>query len=352
MTHVTVIGTTSWGTTLAMLMARRSLDVRLWARTEEEAAALKTANENPRFLPGIPFPPSLHATASLEEAFDNTDLVLFAVPSWTLRENARRVAQALPSTAIVISAVKGLERQTGKRMSQLLQEELPRSFYSRICALSGPNLSREIAEGKPAITVVACDVEEHALLAQETIMGPTFRVYTAQDIIGVELGGALKNVIALGAGVCEGLGYGTNAKAAFINRGLVEITRLGVAAGADPLTFAGLTCLGDLVATSFSPLSRNRSVGEQLARGDSLKEILSSTSNVVEGVQTTPAALALAQKHGVEMPITQATHKALFDGLDPREIGWTLMGRAPGTEWWGIHGPEVGKPTSDSADAS
>ena len=336
MTRVAVIGTTSWGTTLGILIAHRSLDVRLWARTQEEANTLEAARENQRLLPGTPFPPSLRVTASLEEALADADLVLFVVPSRSLRENARQVAPAIPPSAAVLSAAKGLERQTGKRMSQVLQEELPEGFHSRIGALSGPNLAREIAEGKPATTVVACYQEELAILAQEALMGPTFRAYTSDDVVGVELGGALKNIIALGAGICDGLEYGTNAKAAFLNRGLVEITRLGVAAGANPLTFAGLACLGDLVATGFSPLSRNRTAGEQLARGRPLEEILASTPNVIEGVETTPAALTLAEKYQVEMPIAQAMYRVLFEKLDPREVGWELMGRSPGTEWWGV----------------
>ncbi len=338
MTRVAVIGTTAWGTTLGIIMARRSLDVRLWARTPEEAAALDAARENRRLLPGFPFPPSLRVIASAEEALDKADLVFFVVPSWAMRENARRVAASIPPRAVVVSATKGLERQSGKRMSQVLQEELPEALHGRICALSGPNLAQEVAEEKPSTTVVACPEDKHALLAQETVMAPAFRVYTTRDLVGVELGGALKNVIALGAGVCDGLGYGANAKAAFINRGLVEITRLGVAAGANPLTFAGLACLGDLIATGFSPLSRNRSAGEQIAKGRSLKEVLASTPHVVEGVETTPAALKLAAHYGVEMPITEATSRVLFDGLDPREVGWELMARSAGPEWWGVAG--------------
>ena len=336
MTSVAIIGTTSWGTTLGIIMARRSLEVRLWARTTEEAHALVAARENARFLPGIPFPSSLQVTASLEEALNGTELLLFAVPSQSLRENARRVAPWIPPAAVVVSGVKGLERQTGKRMSQVLQEELPEALPSRICVLSGPNLSREIAEGKPASTVIASSEEEPALFARQALMSPTFRVYTNRDIIGVELGGALKNIIALGAGMCDGLGYGSNAKSAFVNRGLVEITRLGVAAGANPLTFAGLACLGDLLTTGFSPLSRNRSAGEQLAQGRSLEEVMASTPNVIEGIETTSAALKLAQEYQVEMPITEATYRVLFEGLALQEVALELMGRAPQPEWGGI----------------
>lgn len=338
MTRVTVIGTTSWGTTLGVLLARRSIDVRMWARSSEEAHLLQHTRENQRFLPNITLPPSLLITSDQEEALADADLVLFAVPSRSLRQNVQKVSHAIPKTATVVSATKGLERDTGKRMSQVLEEELPDSLKSRIGALSGPNLAQEIAEQKPATTVVACHLMELAHQAQETLMAPTFRVYTSEDVIGVELGGALKNIIALGAGFCDGLGYGTNVKAAFLNRGLVEITRLGVAAGANHLTFAGLACLGDLIATAFSPLSRNRAAGEQLAKGRELSDILSSTTNVIEGIETTPAAMALAEKYGVEMPITKATHRVLFENLDPRDVEWELMGRSASSEWWGVGG--------------
>jgi glycerol-3-phosphate dehydrogenase (NAD(P)+) len=221
-------------------------------------------------------------------------------------------------------------------MSQVLADELPESFHSRIGVLSGPNLAKEIAQGMPASTVVASRDEWVALKAQELFMCSTFRVYTNNDVVGVELGGALKNIIALGAGISDGLGYGDNGKAAFITRGLVEITRLGVAAGASPLTFAGLAGLGDLVATCSSPLSRNRYVGEQLAAGRGLEEILSSMTNVAEGVDTTLGALRLASELNVDMPLTQAISMVLFEGMDPRQAVTDLMGRAPRPEWSGI----------------
>jgi glycerol-3-phosphate dehydrogenase (NAD(P)+) len=333
---VSVIGTTSWGTTLAILLAHNGSEVLLWARTQEEAVALESARENQRFLPGFSFPPGMHVTASVEEAITMSALVVLAVPSRSLRENVRGLLPYLDRPCIVLSATKGLEKASAKRMSQVLEEELPKVFHSRICVLSGPNLSREIAQGMPASTVVASQDEAVALRAQELFMSPTFRVYTNTDVIGVELGGALKNIIALGAGISDGLGYGDNGKAAFMTRGLVEITRLGVAAGANPITFAGLAGLGDLVATCSSPLSRNRYVGEQLAGGRGLEEILSSMKNVAEGVDTTVGALKLASKLNVEMPLTQAISSVLFQGVDPRRAVIGLMGRAPRPEWSGI----------------
>ena len=327
-----VIGTTSWGTALASILAANGADVLLWARTEEEARDLESARENRRRHPGIQFPPTLHVTSSREEAAA-VDMVVFAVPSQTLRENVRALAPFLSEPCLALSATKGLEKDSAKRMSEILEEELPDVFHPGVCVLSGPNLAREIVEGKPASTVIACRDEGNAVKAQEMFMSSMFRVYTNTDIVGVELGGSLKNIIALGAGVCDGFGYGDNGKAAFITRGLVEITRLGVAAGANPLTFAGLAGLGDLTATCASPLSRNRHVGEQLAEGKRLPEILSSMGNVAEGVDTTVGALTLAGRLGVDMPITQAISDVLFNDVDPRQAVAALMGRAPQPEW-------------------
>ena len=315
-----------------MLLARNGVETRLLARTVEEARELEAARENRRVLPGFPFPPELHVTASAEEAFRDTDLVAIVVPSRTLRENVRRIAAHLPSSCTVLSATKGLEVESGKRMSQILEEELPPGLRSSVCVLSGPNLAREIMAGKPASTVIASANKAAAVGAQEMFTATVFRVYTNSDVIGVELGGSLKNIIALCAGISDGLEYGDNGKAALITRGLAEMTRLGVAAGANPLTFAGLAGLGDLTATCASRLSRNRSVGEQLAAGHSLNDILTSMDSVAEGVDTTAAALVLADRLGVDMPLTRATYRVLFDGLDPRSAVAELMSRAPRPE--------------------
>jgi len=331
-TKVSVIGTTSWGTTLAIILANNGSDVMLWARTQEEAAAMESAKENQRMLKGIPFPPGMHATASMEEAICEAEMVVMVVPSRSIRENAKRLLPHISPNSILLSATKGLEKNSAKRMSQVIEEELPEAFHSRISVLSGPNLAKEIAQGMPASTVIASRDESVALRVQELFMSNIFRVYTNADIVGVELGGALKNIIALGAGISDGLGYGNNGKAAFITRGLAEITRLGVSAGANPLTFAGLTGLGDLIATCSSPLSRNRYVGEQLAYGKGLQEILFSMNNVAEGVDTTLGALELASRLKVEMPLTQAISNVLFQNMDPRQTVVDLMGRAPRPE--------------------
>ena len=331
MAIVTAVGATSWGTTLGIILAREGHEVRLLARTDTEASGLESAGENARFVPGVQFPESMHAVADPVEAHDSTDITMFAVPSQTLRANARAVAHAIPDNAVVVSAAKGLELSSGKRMSEVLGEEIP-SVAHGICALSGPNLAREIIRSMPASTVVASEDPVAATEAQAIINSSTFRVYTNDDLVGVELCGALKNIIALGAGMCDGMGFGDNSKATFITRGLAEIARLGVAAGANPATFAGLAGMGDLVATCMSTLSRNHYVGTQLAAGKSLDQIRSEMDNVAEGVDTTRAALDLAETLGVEMPIAQATYSILFGGVSVSQAVRNLMGREPTSE--------------------
>ena len=332
MTRIGVVGTTSWGTTLAILLARRGHDVRLWARTGDEAAQLEADRENVRFVSGHRFPEELEVTSSPDTAFSDTELIVLAVPSRSLRENVRTVRGFIDELATVVVATKGLEAGTSKRMSEVLVDELPEGLHSRICALSGPNLAAEIIGGKPTSTVVASENAEAAVIAQEAINSPLFRVYTNDDVPGVELGGALKNIIAIGAGICDGLGYGDNAKAAIMTRGLAEIARLGVACGARQQTFAGLAGIGDLIATCSSPLSRNHYVGEQMAGGNSLSEITDSMDNVAEGIDTTAAARGLAEKHGVELPITDGIHRILFDSVPLDRAISDLLGRSPGTE--------------------
>lgn len=334
--RVAVVGTTSWGCTLALLLSAKGLETYLWARTEREARDLSHTRENRRLLPSVTLPQSLHISHDPEEALSNAQLVIMAVPSQTMRQNARRLAPFLKHYPIIVSAAKGLELTTGLRMSEVLLEELSPPSPGLICALSGPNLSREVAQGQPTSSVVASPDLKVAAQVQEALMTPTFRVYTNTDVIGVELGGALKNIIALGAGLADGLGYGANGKAAFITRGLAEITRLGVAAGAHPLTFAGLAGLGDLIATCYSPLSRNRQVGEHLGRGRTLEAVLREMPHVAEGVSATLAALQLASRLKVEMPIAEKTRQVLFEGLDPRQAVTELMLREPKFELLGI----------------
>ena len=325
MPKIAIIGTTAWGTTLGVVLARKGLEVRLWARTEQEATELRSAGPNPALLPGITFPPRLSITSLLSEALADAKAVILAVPSQTMRQNIKLVAEHLNESMLVVSAAKGLEIGSNKRMSQVIAEEIDPRFWSNICVLSGPNLSREILHDLPAATVVAAESEAVAKIAQKLLATPNLCVYTNTDVIGVELGGALKNIIALGAGMADGLGYGDNAKAAFITRGLTEITALGVALGANPLTFSGLAGLGDLIATCASPLSRNHQVGVGLTQGRSLTEITDSMNGVAEGVSTTHVAWNLAQQMGLEMPITEKIYQVLYEGVDPRQAAAELM---------------------------
>lgn len=328
-----MVGTTTWGATLAILAARAGVPVRLLCRTPDEADELRRAGELTRRLPGVPFPASLSPEHDPKTALRDARLVIIAVPSDRFRENLRRIADQIPADAVLLSVTKGLELPAGLRMSQVLAQELPNHPPERIAALSGPNLAGEVIAGKPALTVVAAAGEPARRLVQDTLMSPAFRVYTSDDLVGVELGGSLKNIIALASGMADGLGAGDNAKAALVTRGLSEIGRLGIAAGAQLMTFAGLAGLGDVMATCSSPLSRNRRVGEELAKGRTLDEILAGMDAVAEGVNTTVAALEMAERLEVDMPITRLMSQVLFEGLPAAECIPALMERPPRSEW-------------------
>ncbi len=323
---VCIIGTTSWGTTLAVILARRDIDVALWARTGDEAERLGRDRENAARLSGIAFPDSLLPTADAGEALNGVSLVILAVPSQEMRRNVGLVKGHIAPGVPVLSAAKGFERESTKRMTQVVIEELGSDYGSQVGVLSGPNLSREIARGLPAATVVAAQDGGVAERSQSIMHSPTFHVYTSHDVVGVELGGALKNIIALGAGMVDGLGYGDNAKAAYMSHGLTEIADLGVAMGANPLTFLGLSGLGDLLATCSSDLSRNHTLGKGLALGRSMDEVMASIGSAVEGVPTTDAALKLAHGLGVSMPITERIYRVLFEGYNPTQAMAELLG--------------------------
>jgi glycerol-3-phosphate dehydrogenase (NAD(P)+) len=335
--RVVVMGTGSWGTTLAILSARQGLLTHLLARTEDEANTLRTAGENTRFMPGYPFPEDLTVTADAEEALRDCEMLLMVVPSQTMRSNIRSLKPYLgvmKDDSIVISAAKGLELGTLQRMTEVLGEELGPGWESRLGALSGPNLAKEIVASKPATTVIGAGHLETAQRAQELLTGGRFRVYTNPDVIGVELGGALKNIIAVAAGMADGMQSGDSTKAALITRGLVEIGRLGVAAGASLFTFAGLAGLGDLIATCASPLSRNRTLGELLARGHTMEEARTVMhGQVAEGLTTTVAARELAARYGVEMPITKQLYEVLFEGKSVMLGLSALLTREPTDEF-------------------
>ena len=333
-----VVGATAWGTTLAVLLARNGLRVTLLARSEEEAAPLQAERRNRRRLPEAEFPPELTVSADASRLGD-AQLVCFVVPAQTMAANARALAAAVPAGATLLSASKGIEHDTGRRMTEVLAAALP---GRPTAALSGPNLSREVASGLPGTTVIAAGsesgtpVEASVAASVEALRAAfhtaTLRVYTSDDLVGVEFGGALKNIVAIAAGMVDGFGSGDNAKAAIITRGLAEISRLGVAAGADPLTFQGLAGMGDVIATSYSPLSRNRRLGELIARGLSLEAALAEIGETAEGATTTPAALRLAARLGVEMPIAEGLHGILYGGIAPRDAVAALLGRDPKPE--------------------
>ena len=332
---VTVVGTGSWGTTVAILAARRGIKTYLLARTEEEAAALAADRENKRFMPGYAFPPSLIPVADPREALASSQVVFMVVPSQTMRSNIRRIMPFIvrPDT-VVVSCSKGFELQTLLRMSEVLASELGEEWTGRLGVLSGPNLAKEIAAGRPSTGVVASANPEVADRVQEYLTGGPFRLYTNPDPVGVEVAGALKNIIALAAGMADGMQTGDSAKAALMTRGLVEIGRLGSALGGSLYTFAGLAGLGDLIATCASPLSRNRFFGQELAKGRGLDDIRAEMNGqVAEGVTTTVAARDLAARHGVEMPITEQLYSILFEGRSPLEGLNTLLTREPTDEF-------------------
>ncbi len=335
MVSVGVIGSGAWGTTLAFLLANKGIVTTLWEHRPERASEMQQQRENILFLPGIRFPALLQVTATIAEAVQGQDMLLLVTPSQRMRENVRLLAPHLGKETLLVTASKGIEISSLKRMSEVIAEELPQA-HQRIAVLSGPNISREVAEKKPTAAVVAAYEVDVATRARTLLTTASFRVYTASDIIGIELAGALKNIIAIGAGFNDGMGFGENAKAAFITRGLAEIARLGIAAGAHPLTFSGLAGMGDLIATCASPLSRNHQLGQRLATGEKLADILASTHSVAEGVYTTKAALQLATRYSVEMPITRQLGMVLFEGLDPRKAVPQLMMRDPKDELEGI----------------
>ena len=319
MIHVAIIGATMWGNTLGMLLAHRGASVRVWTRTEAEAQELSQGQRN-NHLPSTDSINYLYFTSDAAEALQEADLAIWAVPSSSLRQNVRQVRDCLTTSMMLVSGAKGLEVDNGQRMSEVMKEEISPDLWKHVCVLSGPNLSREIAQGLPAASVVAAQDIEVAKKAQGMFDSPEFCVFASSDVIGVEYCGAFKNIIALGAGMMDGLDLGDNAKAAFITLGWAEATSLGVASGADTATFQGLAGLGDLIATCASPLSRNHHVGFQIAKGYSLAEAVKSISQVAEGINTTMTAYRLAQKLGLEVPTIEFMHRALFESLSPAEL--------------------------------
>jgi glycerol-3-phosphate dehydrogenase (NAD(P)+) len=323
-----VIGAGSWGTALASVLAQRFERVRLWAYEPDLGSRIQETRQNEIYLPDIILPTNVEATSTLPLVLRDAEVVLTAVPSNFLRSIAERMAALLQPEIILVSATKGIENGTLLRPSEILTEVFSTEFPPRVAVLSGPSFAREVASLSPTAMVVAAGDSTVARCVQSAFSGQTFRLYTSSDPIGVEIGGSIKNVVAIGAGVVEALHLGHNAMAALITRGLAEITRLAVALGGLPQTLAGLAGLGDLVLTCTGELSRNRSVGMELGRGRPLSEIVSSTRMVAEGVKTTAAARELAKKLGVEMPITEQMYQMLHFGLSPRDALRNLMERS------------------------
>jgi glycerol-3-phosphate dehydrogenase (NAD(P)+) len=326
-TKVAVFGTGSWGTAFGMVLADAGTDVVLWGRRAELCEAITGTHENPDYLPGIRLPVALQATPEPQRALEGADVVVLALPSQTLRANLSRWVPLLAPHVVLVSLMKGIELGTTLRMSQVIAE-VTGATSDRIAVVSGPNLAGEIAAHQPAASVMACADEAVATWLQAACHTPYFRPYTNTDVVGVELAGAVKNVIALACGMAEGLGFGDNTKATIITRGLAETTRLGLALGADAATFSGLAGLGDLVATCTSPRSRNRTFGEKLGRGMSVPQIVADTRQVAEGVKSCEPILAMARRHGVDMPIVEHVVGVVHHGVPPQEMARSLMTRA------------------------
>jgi glycerol-3-phosphate dehydrogenase (NAD(P)+) len=320
-----VIGAGSWGTTLADLLARKRYAVSLWAYETDLVERMVETRENDLYLPGFKLAGGLTFTASLKEAVVGRDMLVLVPPSQVMRSVMKQAAEYIEARTLLVSAAKGIENDTLMPMSEVLFEVLPKPLSSGLAFLSGPSFAREVAAGMPTAVVAAASREQVARRVQEIFSTDTFRVYTNEDIIGVDLGGALKNVIAVAAGVSDGLGFGYNTRAALITRGLAEMTRLGMAMGANPATFAGLAGMGDLVLTCTGDLSRNRTVGVELGRGKKLEDILSGMKMVAEGVKTTLSAYQLARKLGVEAPIIDQMYRILYEGKDARQAVADLM---------------------------
>ncbi len=325
MTHICILGAGSWGTALALALAPRFTEVRLWARDAGQATQLAKDRVNARYLPGFRLADSICATHDLAQALSGAEVVLSVVPSRYLRAVLKQAAGLIPAGTTIVSATKGIEENSLLRMSEVIRAVLPETHP--VAVLSGPTFAGEIAAGEPAAIVIASESVAIAENIQRAFSTPTLRFYASQDVVGVEMGAALKNVIALGAGVCAGLGLGSNSVAALVTRGLAEITRLAVALGGNERTLSGLAGLGDLVLTCTGNLSRNRAVGLQLGQGKKLAEILAQTTMVAEGVSTCAAGFQLGLRHGVELPIIRQMHEVLYQAKDPRAAIRDLMDR-------------------------
>ncbi|WP_242240786.1 NAD(P)H-dependent glycerol-3-phosphate dehydrogenase [Bacillus cereus group sp. BfR-BA-01309] len=324
---VTVIGAGSWGTALSMVLADNGHFVRIWGNNAKQLREINEQHTNKMYLPDIELPETIHGYESLQEAMQGVDKVLLVVPTKAIRPVLAQLRNVINQSITVVHASKGIEPGTSKRISEIIEEEMPAELLEAVVVLSGPSHAEEVSLRHPTTVTSASHNLQAAEMIQDLFMNQYFRVYTNHDVLGVELGGALKNIIALGAGISDGLGYGDNAKAALITRGLTEITRLGCAMGATPITFAGLTGVGDLIVTCTSVHSRNWRAGNMIGKGKKLEDVLDSMGMVVEGVRTAEAAYYLAKEKNIDMPITFAIYDVLFNGADAKEAVDTLMNR-------------------------
>jgi len=323
-----IIGAGSWGTAIASLLAHNGHRITLWVYEDEVCKHIANHRENHVYLPGIPIPDLVRPTQSFSEASTKKDLIVSAVPSQLVRQIMSKCVPSIDNRTTIVSLSKGIENDTLKSMSGIFEDILPGNLYAQTASLSGPSFAKEVAQHLPTAVVVASVNQEIAEKVQQVFSAPFFRVYTSNDVTGVELGGALKNIIAIAAGCSDGLGFGDNTRAALITRGLAEISRLGIKAGAHPLTFSGLSGLGDLVLTCTGALSRNRSVGIKLGEGMALEKIVASSKMVAEGIKTTQSAFQLARRLKVEMPIVEQVYQILYHNKDPRQAVTDLMGRS------------------------
>ncbi|MEK6454578.1 NAD(P)H-dependent glycerol-3-phosphate dehydrogenase [Caldifermentibacillus hisashii] len=324
---LTVLGAGSWGTALSLVLADNGHDVRLWSYHKEQAEKINQTKMNEKYLPDILLPETIIAYHDLEEAIKNCEIIIVAVPTKAVREVMKKLLNYIKNPVTIVHVCKGIEPGSLKRISEIIKEEVPEYLLKDIVVLSGPSHAEEVSLRHPTTVAVASENLAAAEMVQELFMNTNFRVYTNPDVIGVEIGGALKNIIALAAGISDGLGYGDNAKAALMTRGLAEIARLGTKMGANPLTFSGLTGIGDLIVTCTSMHSRNWRAGNALGKGESLQEILHNMGQTVEGVRTTKAAYQLAEKYQVNMPISTILYKVLFENLNPKAAVDELMTR-------------------------
>ncbi|MCA9599955.1 MAG: NAD(P)-dependent glycerol-3-phosphate dehydrogenase [Myxococcales bacterium] len=333
MSHVAVIGAGAWGTALALLLAGQGENVVLWTWQPEHARAIERDRENREFFAGFPLPDAIRASSELPDALAEADLVLLVVPSDAFRETLERAKPQLPAGVPLVSATKGIENDSLMLMSEVIEDVLGSDARARSLFLSGPSFAKEVALGMPTNVVVAGDDQELGVEVQKRFATDRFRVYSSDDPVGVEMGGALKNVIAIAAGACDGLGFGHNTRAALITRGLAEISRLAIAKGGNPLTLAGLAGMGDLVLTCTGELSRNRTVGFEMGQGKSLEQVLASLGHVAEGVKTAKSAHHLAVRLGVELPIAGEVYRVLYEGKDPRTAVRDVLTRPLKKEW-------------------